>query len=264
MQLGMRSTRAPETFPGVSAVPEFSGDPHDGKGALIAWDPVTQTKRWEVWHKWLWNGGTLSTAGNLVFQGTADGWLTAYDATDGKVVWRFNAGLGIIAPPISYSWHGTQYVSILVGWGGSNFYAMNIMPSGWRYNAQPRRLLTFKLGGTARLAPTAPYDETVHPLDDPSVKLIPADVAAGRALFNTTCNSCHGKDAESAGAPGPDLRESAIAMDRTALWSVLHEGALLPKGMPRFASLTEEQVGQLYQFIRDRARAASGKGNHAE
>ncbi|MDR2858545.1 MAG: PQQ-dependent dehydrogenase, methanol/ethanol family [Novosphingobium sp.] len=263
MQLGMRYTRAPDTFLGVKALPEFSGDPQDGKGALIAWDPVTQTRRWEVWHKWLWNGGTLSTAGDLVFQGTADGWLTGYDAADGKVLWRFNAGLGIIAPPISYRWRGTQYVSVLVGWGGSNFYAMGIMPSGWRYNAQPRRLLTFRLDGKARLAPTAPYDETVHPLDDPSIELTPADVAAGGTLFNISCGGCHGKDVESAGAPGPDLRESGIAMDRAALWSVVHEGALLPRGMPRFPAFTEAQVGQIYQFIRARARAASGGGDHA-
>jgi quinohemoprotein ethanol dehydrogenase len=211
----------------------------------------------------MWNGGALSTAGDLVFQGTADGWITGYDASDGKVLWRFNAGLGVIAPPISYSRKGVQYISILVGWAGPNLYSGS-MPTGWRYNAQPRRLLTFKLGGTAKLPPTAPYDETLHPLDDPTVKLIPADVTAGAALFNTNCSACHGKDAESAGAPGPDLRESGLAMDRAAIWSVLHDGALLPKGMPRFRAFTEAQVGQIYQFIRDRARAASGKGNHAE
>jgi quinohemoprotein ethanol dehydrogenase len=265
MHLGMRFTRAPDTFSGVIAKPEFSGDPHDGQGALIAWDPVTQTKRWEVWHKWLWNGGTLSTAGDLVFQGTADGWITAYDAAKGAVLWRFNAGLGIIAPPISYSWKGTQYVSILVGWAGPNPYAMGIMPTGWRYNAQPRRLLTFKLGGTAKLPPTAPYDETVHPLDDPGFKLIPAEVAAGAALFNANCSGCHGKDAESSGAPGPDLRESGVALDRAALWSVLHDGALISRGMPRFAAFSEAQVGQIQQFVRERARAVmSGGGNHAK
>jgi quinohemoprotein ethanol dehydrogenase len=259
MHLGMRFVRAPETFQGVIATPEFSGDGYDGKGALIAWDPVAQKPRWSVWHKWLWNGGTLSTAGNLVFQGTADGWITGYDAADGKVLWRFDAGLGIIAPPISYAWKGTQYVSILVGWAGPNPYAMGIMPTGWRYNAQPRRLLTFKLDGAAKLPETAPYDETVHPVDDPAIQLVAADVAAGGTLFNLNCGGCHGKDAESSGAPGPDLRESGLAMNREAMWSVLHDGALLSKGMPRFAAFTEAQVGQIQQFIRDRARAAMAR-----
>jgi quinohemoprotein ethanol dehydrogenase len=256
MHLGMRFVRAPETFQGVIATPEFSGDGYDGKGALIAWDPVAQKPRWSVWHKWLWNGGTLSTGGNLVFQGTADGWITGYDAADGKVLWRFDAGLGIIAPPISYSWKGTQYVSILVGWAGPNPYAMGIMPTGWRYNAQPRRLLTFRLDGTAKLPPTAPYDETVHPVDDPAIKLVAADVAAGATLFNLNCSGCHGKDTESSGAPGPDLRESALAMDPAAMWSVLHDGALLSSGMPRFPAFSKAQVGQIQQFIRERARAA--------
>jgi len=260
MQLGFRFTKAPDSFLGVVATPEPSDDPHEGKGALIAWDPVAQKPRWTVWHKWMWNGGTLSTAGNLVFQGTADGWITAYDAADGKVLWRFAAGLGIISPPISYSWKGTQYVSLLVGWAGPNPYGHG-MPTGWRYNAQPRRVLTFKLGGKAKLPPTAPYDETVHPLDDPAVVLNPADVEAGDRLFHLGCHGCHGGMLRSSGAPGPDLRESALALDKEAMWQVLHEGALLSKGMPRFQRFTREQVHQLYSYIRAGAREALAAGD---
>lgn len=254
MHLGMRFTKAPGTFLGVEATPEFSGDEHDGKGALLAWDPVTQTQRWIKWQRWIWNGGTLSTAGGVVFQGTADGWLTGYDATSGEVLWRFDAKLGIVAPPVSYRWQDVQYVSVLVGWVGPNPYGMGIMPTGWRYNAQPRRLLTFRLDGAATLPPTAPYDETVRPVDDPAIVLADADVAAGKALFHAGCHGCHGGDAESSGAPGPDLRESAIAMDPDALWSVLHDGALLPRGMPRFAHLTRPQVLQIRAFVRAMAR----------
>ncbi|MCP5404152.1 MAG: PQQ-dependent dehydrogenase, methanol/ethanol family [Novosphingobium sp.] len=254
MELGFRFTRAPDTFSGVVATPVGSDDEHEGKGALIAWDPVTQKPKWTVWHDWMWNGGTLSTAGDLVFQGTADGWLTAYDAEDGDVLWRFNTGLGIIAPPISYSWKGTQYVSLLVGWAGPNPYGNNLMPTGWRYNAQPRRLLTFKLDGKAKLPATAPYDETPHPLDDPDLVLASADVTAGETLYHMGCNGCHGGNLQSSGAPGPDLRESAIALDKDALWSVLHDGVLLSKGMPQFPGFTREQVGQIYSYIRAGAR----------
>jgi quinohemoprotein ethanol dehydrogenase len=258
MQLGFRFTKAPETFSGVIATPVKTDDPHDGKGALIAWDPVAQKPRWTVWHKWMWNGGALSTAGDVVFQGTTDGWVTGYDGQDGKVLWRFNAGLGIIAPPISYSWQGTQYVSLLVGWAGPNPYGQSIMPTGWRYNAQPRRLLTFKLGGRAKLPPTAPYDETVHAVDDPALVLDAAAVAKGDKLYHMGCNGCHGGGTQSSGAPGPDLRESGIALDQEAMWSVLHDGALLPKGMPRFTQLSREDVGNIYQYIRSKAREAAG------
>jgi quinohemoprotein ethanol dehydrogenase len=253
MEMGMRFVKAPGSFLGVSFAPAETDDPREGKGALIAWDPVKQEPRWKVWHDWMWNGGTLTTAGNLVFQGTADGWLTAYDARDGKRLWRFNAGLGIIAPPISYSWKGTQYVSILVGWAG----AKGTPPSGWRFNAQPRRLLTFRLGGMATLPATAPYDETVYPLDDTALELDPEDVAAGMALYHKDmvgCDNCHGPLVRSTGSPGPDLRESQIALDPDALWSVLHDGALLEKGMPRYPDFTREQVNQLYAYIRSTAR----------
>ena len=102
-------------------------------------------------------------------------------------------------------------------------------------------------------------------MDDPAFKLVATEVAAGGALFNGNCSGCHGKDAESSGAPGPDLRESGIALDRAALWSVLHDGALLRRGMPRFQAFSEAEVGQIQQFIRERARAAtSARGDHAK
>jgi quinohemoprotein ethanol dehydrogenase len=264
MQLGFRFTKAPETFSGVIATPFMTDDPQDGKGALIAWDPVAQKPRWTVWHRWMWNGGTLSTAGDLVFQGTADGKVTGYDAADGKVLWRFDAGLGIIAPPISYAWKGTQYVSLLVGWAGPNPYGKGLMPTGWRYNAQPRRLLTFRLDGKAALPPTAPYDETVRAIDDPAAVLDPAAVAAGDRLYHMACHGCHGGALQSSGAPGPDLRESGLALDREALWQVLHEGALLAKGMPKFPQYSREEADQIYSYIRAGARQASAAGNQPQ
>lgn len=254
MQLGFRFTPAPQTFLGVIATPASSDDPRDGKGALVAWDPLAQKERWRIDQRWMWNGGVLATAGGLVFQGDNEGWLTAYDAADGRRLWRFFTGLGIISPPISYSWRGVQYVSLLVGWGGPNPYGNGLMPTGWRYNAQPRRLLTFRLGGKAKLPPTAPYDETVRPLDDPALVLAADEVAAGAQLYGASCSGCHGGQAQSAGAPGPDLRESAIALDRAAFVGVVREGALLPKGMPRFETFSDRQLDQLRSYIREMAR----------
>ncbi len=254
MQLGMRFTKAPEAFHGVTASPVYA-DERDGKGALVAWDPVAQKQRWRVDHDWLWNGGTLTTAGGLVFQGTADGVFSAYNAETGERLWHFNAGLGIISQPIAYALDGVQYIALLVGYGAPNPYQIPTMNPGWKFNAQPRRLLVFKLDGTAKLPPTAPPSWEVNAVDDPSLALNPADVAAGRQLFSA-CAGCHGGGAESAGAPGPDLRESPIALNVDALYRVLHEGAFLRSGMPRYEELTREDVRQLHAYIRDRARAA--------
>ena len=91
----------------------------DDKGALLAWNPATQKVVWRAQHDSIWNGGALATAGGLVFQGTALGNLSAYDATTGKQLWHVMAGGGVIAAPMSFEAGGTQYIALLVGYGGS-------------------------------------------------------------------------------------------------------------------------------------------------
>jgi quinohemoprotein ethanol dehydrogenase len=261
LQMGMHYERTQETkdgtlsFAGLAMTRVVSGN-GDGEGALVAWDPLTQTQRWRVKQSHLWNGGVLSTAGSLVFEGNAEGYFDAYDAYDGRRLWHFNAGLGITAAPITYAVRGKQYVSVLTGYGGTNMLG-DVLNVGWKYDAQPRRLLTFALHGRATLPPSAPADVSVKALDDAQLQLNDADVRIGHTLFTGYCALCHGLDAKSAGAPAPDLRESAVAMSREALWQVLHEGLLLPDGMPRFDELTVEQVSQLYAYIRAQARAAA-------
>jgi len=229
-------------------------EPEDGKGALLAWDPVAQKARWKVQHDFMWNGGTLATAGGLVFQGAADGWFSAYDAETGKRLWRFNAGNGIVAAPMGYGVDGTQYVSVLVGYGGFVASFADVTNIGWKYR-HPRRLLTFKLGGTAKLAPSPPRSMKVEALDDPGLKLNEADVQAGARQY-LQCGVCHGPQLRSPGAPAPDLRESQIALRDEDLWSVVHDGTLLSRGMPRFEELSREQVRQIHAYIRAGAREA--------
>jgi len=228
--------------------------PEDGKGALLAWDPVGQKARWKVQHDVIMNGGTLSTAGDLVFQGTADGYFTGYDAATGKRLWRFNAGLGIISPPISYELGGKQYVSILVGYGGSAAVGSDVMSVGWKWGA-PRRLLTFAIGGSAKLPPSPPPDMRVHALDDPNFVFSAADARAGKELY-MQCVLCHGRDLAPSGGPAPDLRESAVPLDAESFWATVHDGALLTAGMPQFQDITREQLNQLRAYIRAGARAA--------
>jgi quinohemoprotein ethanol dehydrogenase len=232
--------------------------PGDGHGYLLAWNPVTQKEVWRIRHPGLWNGGTLATAGGLVFQGTADGYFEAYDAKTGKEVWKFDAGLGIIGAPMSYSLDGRQYVSILVGYGGTAAAYGHFMDMGYKFGRQPRRLLTFALGGDKTLPPKSPPDFTVHALDDPTLKLNEADVSAGRAL-SVQCAACHGVGLQSTGTPGPDLRESAIALKLDTFSTLLKSGALLEQGMPRFQQLTDDQIRQLYAYVRAKARETLGK-----
>ena len=229
----------------------------DGHGFLVAWDPVAQKEAWRVKNDNLWNGGTLATAGGLVFQGTAEGTFNAYNAKSGERVWQFNAGLGIVGAPMSFSLNGKQYVSILVGYGGTTAAYGDFMNVGWKYGVQPRRLLTFAIGGTAKLEATPGPDMKVHAVDDPAYVINEADVVAGKQLA-VSCAACHGIALQATGTPGPDLRESAIALQLDSLTQLLKTGPLMDRGMPKFDKLTDVQIRQIHAYIRAKAREQLG------
>jgi len=88
-------------------------------GAMRAVDPTTGKIVWENKNfAPLW-GGVLTTAGNLTFYGTPEGYLKALDATTGKELWSFQTGTGVVAPPITWEMDGEQYVAVAAGWGGA-------------------------------------------------------------------------------------------------------------------------------------------------
>lgn len=230
-----------------------SNDPDDGSGSLLAWDPVLQEKRWEVrYPDSLWNGGTLATAGSLVFFGTGRGQLIAYDARTGDQVWSFDAGLGINAAPMSYAVDGVQYISVLVGYGGTA-NASRLADYGWRFNEQPRRLLTFALDAHAPLPAGKPPRFLVNVIDDPTI-VIDEGLAAKGALLYGRCGVCHGINLENFASFAPDLRESALAVSWKGFNAVVREGTLAAAGMPMFGDLSEEEARAIYMFIRRRAR----------
>jgi quinohemoprotein ethanol dehydrogenase len=147
-----------------------------------------------------WNGGTVTTAGNLVFQGTSDGRFIAYQADTGKKVWEFHAGTGIIAAPVTYLFDGQQYVSVLAGWGGA--FALVAGDAALAAGANNSgRLLTFKLGGTATLPKYEVADRTPTPLPATASA---EEVQRGKRLYHQWCAACHGAEAISGGVL-PDL-----------------------------------------------------------
>src|SRR3569833_1046353 len=135
------------------------------KGRLLAWDPVLQKAAWAVPYDTSWNGGVVSTAGNLVFQGTAMGELAAYRADDGRRLWSIQTYTGILAPPITYEANGEQYVVVEVGWGGPFGLAAGQLAHDAQANrGNIPRLLAFKLHGTDILPePPPPPDPTLLP-----------------------------------------------------------------------------------------------------
>ncbi len=232
--------------------------PREYPSSLIAWDPVNLKEAWSIPQDDFWNGGTLTTAGNLVFQGRTDGKLLAYNATTGKIVWEFNAGLGISAPPISYKINGRQYISVLVGWGG--IYASTggqaAYDNGWAYGVHQRRLITFSLEGEANMpALPLPYFPKPILVDDFKIDTTKATVGA-ELYYMHGCSRCHGGGGISGGA-APDLRASVICTDKNLFTSVVKKGINVDRGMPQYKDLTEEELDGLMHFIRYLANSSS-------
>ncbi len=224
------------------------------RGSLIAWDPVKQQRAWETELPGIWNGGTLVTAGNLVFQGNAIGEFAAYQANNGDKLWSAQTGMGIVAAPMTYRLDGRQYVAILAGWGGSiaGMYGLGVSQYGWRYGERPKRLLVYVLDGDKDL----PEEEDLPPLtllDDPDQHLDERQAGEGRLIYDAGCHSCHGYSVVSGGL-APDLRASPLTMDFDAFKAVVRDGLLERNGMPKFDDLHEDEVRAIYSYIRLRAR----------
>jgi quinohemoprotein ethanol dehydrogenase len=111
---------APATPPPTPKTPPAIGPtPKEGqRGALVAWDPITQKERWRGDGGAGIGGGTVTTAGNLVFQVLPDGRLLAYSADKGEKLLDVATGLrGGMGPPITYTIDGKQYVALMGGTG---------------------------------------------------------------------------------------------------------------------------------------------------
>ncbi len=129
--------------------PAVGPEPLQGatKGALVAWDPVAQTMRWRTPGGGGIGGGTVTTAGNLVFQVLSDGRLLAYSADKGEKLLEIETGLHSgMGPPITWQLNGRQYVSLM---GGVGAVTGNAGP-GNKATPNPPRLLTYVLDGMAR------------------------------------------------------------------------------------------------------------------
>jgi quinohemoprotein ethanol dehydrogenase len=227
-------------------------EPGQSQGSLLAWDPVRQKQAWSVPLQNGWNSGTLATAGNLVFHGRATGQLVAHDARTGKELWSFDAGLGISSPPITYKVGDTQYIAVLVGFGGAGGGSRGI-ELGWQYGVHTRRLVAFSLQGKAAV-PKQPPPSFAVPLTPADFTVNESYAAEGARLYQN-CSTCHGGGAV-AGAMGPDLRASPIFLDQGALAQVLRDGVRAPRGMPVFPDFTDEQLRALTHYVRKMAKEA--------
>jgi quinohemoprotein ethanol dehydrogenase len=220
-------------------------------GRLIAWDPVQQKEVWRQEMVSPWNGGTLTTAGNLVFQGTADGRFVAYNAKTGEKLWESATGTGVVAGPATYMIDGKQYVSIAVGWGG--VYGLSQRATD---RQGPGTVYTFVLDGKAAMPEFVKYQLNALVA---GVKYDPANVQAGTMLYVNNCVFCHGVPGVDRGGNIPNLGYMDAAVIGN-LDKFIFKGAAVARGMPDFTNkLTLADVDRLKAFIQGTADAIRPK-----
>ena len=252
-KLGVNAPGAFSSGLGWNTATHMNAEPPKSKpfGRLIAWDPVEQKEVWRQEHVSPWNGGTLTTAGNLVFQGTADGRFVVYNAKTGAKLWETTTGTGVVAGPPTYEVDGKQYVSIAVGWGG--VYGM-IGRATERKG--PGTVYTFVLGGTGKAPEFVAYQQGALLKD---VKYDPAQVTEGRLLYVSNCAICHGVPGVHRGGNVPNLGYSAPAVI-SELDKFVFRGPHVERGMPDFTGkLKPEEIEKIKPFIQGTADAIRPK-----
>lgn len=234
------------------------GPSQNFEGKLKAIDPVSGETRWESGSLPFLNGGTL-VLGDIVLQGSSDGFLNAYDAATGTRLERFEIGTSIQAAPMAYTLDGKQYVALLAGYGGpqGGFFPPGSAPSRYR---NYERLIVMELDGGPIPLP-APY---IPPERQPVPERIDATASQlkhGQQIYQEMCNRCH----VMGGAPGiyPDLWNMA-PNTIASFEAIVADGAFSHAGMASYSDvLNARDIADVKAFIVNDTVTKRVSGNEA-
>jgi quinohemoprotein ethanol dehydrogenase len=199
-----------------------------------------------------YDGGVMSTASGLVFQGRGSGELWVYAADTGKVLKTVQTGSHIMAAPMTYAVGGVQYVAVQTGYGGAAITVGPIPPSSAALKYQnTNRIIAFKLGGNAVPTPPlridAPFEKP--PPQTGTAASRAAAIAAGEIKFIEECSRCHVLGPSST----PDLRRLNAGLHAIFKDIVLH-GALASAGMERFDDiLSDTDADNIHAYLIDQS-----------
>jgi quinohemoprotein ethanol dehydrogenase len=216
------------------------------KGYLLAWDPVRQREAFRIPYPYPGSGGVLTTAGNLLVQGTIHRTLAVYRADDGTKLWEMDTQSVPIAGPMTYELDGRQYLAVNVGWGGSPVHGLSTAPQPVRFG--PARLMVFRLDATGVTLPPMPPPSAVSA--PPPLRATEDAVRRGRELYGQTCSRCHGDNAIGG---LKDLRWMTRET-RAQFNAIVLDGLRADKGMAAFRDLLSTQdVDAINAFLVARA-----------
>ena len=199
-------------------------------GELVAWDPVKKKRAWKVHHSKPSNGGILSTAGDLVFQGTWDGTFAAYDAYNGKKLWQYKSDSAVLAGPMTYELDGEQYIAVAQGSGGT--VMITVGDELMKKKTNQNKLLVFKKGRFNQTVSLASNELATIKALGHKVNSDPAVIKQGESLYHNNCASCHGINALS-NYVVPDLRYMS-EQTHSDFASIVIGGTRTHKGMIGF------------------------------
>ena len=212
--------KPPEFFDGG----EFIFDSHR-MGVFAAIDVTTNRLLWR--HRWedFCYSGSAATAGDLIFTGKNDGRFVALDSRDGSVLWEFQTGAGVNAPPTVFEYKGEQYVVI---------YAAGAL---FTNSAPGDNVWLFSLSGTLNDVAPGSSGKTNIAAD--------ADPIKGAETYSRYCSQCHGNNGEGGHGGGPALKGE---LDPEKVMSIITQGN---KQMPGFGNmLTYDQLNQVAAYVR--------------
>ena len=218
-------------------------------GELVAWDPIKKQRAWQVQHAKPSNGGILSTAGDLVFQGTWDGTFAAYDAYDGEKLWQYKSDSAVLAGPMTFELDGEQYVAVAQGSGGT--VMITVGDELQRNKTNQNKLLVFKKGQFNQTNPVANEELTTIRALGHAANTDPNLIKLGESIYHNNCASCHGINALS-NYVVPNLRYMN-EQTHSDFASIVIGGARTHKGMIGFyETLGVDDVDAIHAYLDDK------------
>ena len=248
-------------LPPMSEINKGVAHPLQSRGVLRAVDPLTGRVAWEQPGS-LWDGGVLSTAGNLVIRGDSAGELNVYAADTGRVLQSIDVGTSMMAAPMTYSVRGEQYVAVMAGYGGGTLFMPFPPGSAARKYGNAGRIVAFKLAGGELPATQAVPKPPLRPEEPfpkpPTREGTPVTVAAGEVLYNRFCARCH---VFGVGLL-PDLRRLS-APTHQLFYEIVLRGAYRAKGMGRWDDvLSQTDAAAIHSYLVEQAWVAYEQQPH--